>query len=86
LILLISIDFINVVFQVLSSFQLLQEHCLQHAEHDQQNVPDHPGSIQTHSEEDQILIEISDSQDFQGSTISQDGQQFVVVYDVPTNQ
>jgi hypothetical protein len=70
----------------LASFQLLQEHCLQHAEHDQQNVPDHPGSIQAHSEEDQILIEISDSQDFQGSTISQDGQQFVVVYDVPTNQ
>lgn len=66
--------------QVLSSYQLLQEHCLHHSERDIQDPSD---SGQSNSK-DQILIEISDSNGFQGG--SQEGQQFVVVYDVPTNE
>ena len=76
--------------QVLSSFQLLQQHCLQHADHDTQNDPDDAGNVQNslHTE-DQILIEITDpnsGMELEGASISEDGQQFVVVYDVPTNQ
>jgi hypothetical protein len=61
----------------------LQEHCVQHAEIENQNENLSNGA------EDQILIEISDSQagmGLQGTTLSQEGQQFVVVYDVPTNE
>ncbi len=76
--------------QVLATFQLLQEHCLHHADHDNQNDPDHAGNIQSNRQsEDEILIEISDPNSGMGleaTAISEDGQQFVVVYDVPTNE
>ena len=74
----------------MATFQLLQEHCLQHAEPVHQLEPEHSGQILNHNEDQQILIEITD-QPLPGlnpASVAQDahGRQFVVVYDVPTNE
>ena len=74
----------------MATFQLLQEHCLQHAEPVHQLEPEHSGQILNQNEDQQILIEITD-QPLPGlnpASVAQDahGRQFVVVYDVPTNE
>jgi len=71
----------------MATFQLLQEHCLQHAD---PGPPFEPEPIQNQNEDQQILIEITD-QSLQGlnpASVAHDvhGRQFVVVYDVPANE
>ena len=76
----------------MATFQLLQEHCLQHAGPEHLEHPDeqiHTGAITNHGGDQQILIEITDSPigELHGAaSVAQDGQQYVVVYDVPANE
>ncbi len=79
----------------MATFQLLQDHCLQHAEPEHQMGPEHNDATQNHTEpvqahsvDQQILIEITESSvpGFHAPSVSLDGPQYVVVYDVPTNE